>query len=134
MARYWAYIAPPSTATVLPSSACAAGDAPAATTVPAPFVAHRQGLAHPGGHAFIARSGTCAVTTGAPACPRPGGGHIGRTEQQADVRRVDGRGLDAHDDVVGGRGHGVSSVFEIHSSTGPAPARPAASARQCRYA
>ena len=29
MRRYWEYMAPPTMATVLPSSACAAGDAPA---------------------------------------------------------------------------------------------------------
>ena len=34
--RYCVYIAPPATPTVLPRSACAAGDDPAATTVPAP--------------------------------------------------------------------------------------------------
>jgi hypothetical protein len=58
MARYWAYIAPPITATVLPSSACAAGDAPACHHRARAFVAHRQGLAHAAGHAFMARSGT----------------------------------------------------------------------------
>src|SRR3954466_3671023 len=35
-ARYCAYIAPPATPTVLPRSFWAAGDDPAATTVPAP--------------------------------------------------------------------------------------------------
>jgi hypothetical protein len=36
MQRYCAYIAPPSTETVLPGSTCAASDEPAATTTPAP--------------------------------------------------------------------------------------------------
>src|SRR5262249_45484502 len=36
IARYWAYIAPPRMATVLPSSACAAGDDPALSATPAP--------------------------------------------------------------------------------------------------
>src|SRR5690242_16797747 len=36
MQRYCEYMAPPSTATVLPISACAAGDEPACTTTPAP--------------------------------------------------------------------------------------------------
>jgi hypothetical protein len=115
---------------------------------------------------FIAPLGHLgAVTTGRRRARDAGVAMSAGTEQQADVRRVDGRGLDAHDDLVGGRlgrrhlvqrnlqfavglderaqlqpgggqgmGHGVSSVFEIHSSTGPAPARPAALARQCRYA
>ena len=34
--RYWAYMAPPNPATVLPSSPWAVADVPAATTVPAP--------------------------------------------------------------------------------------------------
>src|SRR5204863_87467 len=36
MQRYCEYMAPPRIATVLPISACAAGDAPACTTTPAP--------------------------------------------------------------------------------------------------
>ena len=36
MQRYCEYMAPPRMATVLPSSACAAGEAPACTTTPAP--------------------------------------------------------------------------------------------------
>jgi hypothetical protein len=69
MARYWAYIAPPSTATVLPSSACAAGDAPAATTVPAPSLPTGRDWPTRAAMLFIARSGTCAVTTGRAGVP-----------------------------------------------------------------
>src|SRR6202453_5480908 len=36
IARYCEYIAPPAIPTIFPSRACAAGDDPAATTVPAP--------------------------------------------------------------------------------------------------
>jgi hypothetical protein len=34
--RYWEYMAPPITATVLPFSACASRESPVATTTPAP--------------------------------------------------------------------------------------------------
>ena len=69
MARYCAYIAPPSTATVLPSSACAVGDAPAATTVPAPSLPTGMDWPTRAAMLFIARSGTCAVTTGRAGVP-----------------------------------------------------------------
>src|SRR6267142_713750 len=42
--RYCVYIAPPATPTVRPRRACAAGDDPAATTMPAPSLPAGSGL------------------------------------------------------------------------------------------
>ena len=69
MARYWAYMAPPITATVLPSSACAAGDAPAATTRPAPSLPTGRLWPRRAAMAGMARSGMGAVATGRSAVP-----------------------------------------------------------------
>src|SRR5438105_3504581 len=60
MQRYCEYIAPPRMATVLPISACAAGDAPAWTTTPAPAcrtvgALSSAGMAVGGGHQGIHR-------------------------------------------------------------------------------
>ena len=69
MARYCWYIAPPSNATVLPSSACAALDAPAWTTTPAPSLPTGIDSSSRPAIAFIAPSGTRAVSTGSAAVP-----------------------------------------------------------------
>ena len=69
MQRYCAYIAPPSSATVLPSSACAAADEPACTTTPAPSLPTGIDSSSRPAMAFIAASGTRAVTTGRSAVP-----------------------------------------------------------------
>ena len=61
MVRYCAYIAPPSSATVLPSSACAAADEPAATTTPAPSLPTGSDWPARPAIARSARSGTRAV-------------------------------------------------------------------------
>ena len=68
-ARYCEYMAPPMAATILPSSACAAGDEPARTTTPAPSLP--TGIDWPSRPAIagMARSGTVAVTTGLCAVP-----------------------------------------------------------------
>ena len=68
-ARYCEYMAPPIAATVRPSSACAAGDAPAATTSPAPSLP--TGMLWPRRAAMLgmARSGMRAVATGRSAVP-----------------------------------------------------------------
>ena len=83
-ARYCPYIAPPAAATVLPTSACAASDEPAATTVPAPSLptgidtptlASIARIAAGGSGAMITgRSGVpvaTAAVTSAPASSRP---------------------------------------------------------------
>src|SRR5580698_4235745 len=62
--RYCAYMAPPAAATVLPSSACAAGDEPAATTTPAPSLPTGIGMLTRPAMARIAAAGSGAVTTG----------------------------------------------------------------------
>ena len=106
MVRYCEYIAPPSMATVLPSSACAAGEAPAATTTPAPSLPTGIDWSEPAGHApSCARSGTCAVTTGRRGAARwtLAVSHVGGAEQQAEVGGIDRRGLDAHQHFVGRR-------------------------------
>ena len=92
--RHWRHVRRSGTAstsprraapTVLPSSACAAADEPAATTVPAALVADRQRLAEPAGQApqpgrrdrcgddrvVAACRRTCAVLMSAPPNSRP---------------------------------------------------------------
>ena len=101
--RYCEYIAPPRTATVLPSSACAAAPLPAAITVPAPSLP--TGIDWPSrpAIAFIAASGIARGGDRALAAAAHGERRrVGGAEQQADVGRVDRRRLDAHDDLVGG--------------------------------
>src|SRR5271165_4549947 len=67
--RYCAYIAPPATATVLPSRACASADDPAATTVPAPSLPTGIGVPTRPARPRIAVSGIGAVSTGRCADP-----------------------------------------------------------------
>ena len=67
--RYCEYMAPPSTATVLPSSACAAADAPASTTTPAPSLPTGMEASSRPAMPFMAASGTRAVITGRSAVP-----------------------------------------------------------------
>ena len=69
MRRYCAYIAPPSTATVLPSSAWAAGELPAATTTPAPSLPTGMGSSRRPFMPRICASGTRAVITGRSGVP-----------------------------------------------------------------
>ena len=95
-----AYIAPPRMATVLPISALAA-PAPASTTTPAPSL--------PTGSDWLDAARPCAAELRrdlrgdarlvAGAGSRRGG-EVGRAEQQAEVGRVDRRGLDADQDLV----------------------------------
>src|ERR1700686_4327831 len=67
--RYWAYMAPPATATVLPSRAPAPADEPAATTVPEPSLPTGIGMPPRAFAARTAASGSGAVTTGRSAEP-----------------------------------------------------------------
>src|SRR5882757_5939198 len=62
--RYCEYIAPPAMPTVLPRRAWAAGDDPAATTVPAPSLPTGSDLSSRTANAFRAPSPSGAVTTG----------------------------------------------------------------------
>src|SRR3981081_2880905 len=62
--RYCAYIAPPIMATVLPISAFAASDDPVLITTPAPSLPTGIDSSSRAAIAFIAASGTFAVTTG----------------------------------------------------------------------
>src|ERR1700680_4260498 len=62
--RYCAYIAPPIIATVLPISALAASDEPVLITTPAPSLPTGIDSSSRAAIAFIAASGTFAVTTG----------------------------------------------------------------------
>ncbi len=63
------------------------------------FVAHRHGLVDAPGHGphELLRHGGRHHGAGR----RLGGGHVGGAQQQAEVRGVDGRTLDAHQDLVG---------------------------------
>src|SRR5438046_5367564 len=70
MQRYCEYIAPPRMATVLPISACAAGDVPAWTTTPAPSLPTGSDCSRRPAIAFVAAGGMLAVTTGSCAVPR----------------------------------------------------------------
>ena len=69
MQRYCAYIAPPMIATVLPSRACAAGEAPAVTTMPAPSLPTGIDWSARPAMAFMNLSGMRAVSTGRAAVP-----------------------------------------------------------------
>src|SRR5450759_5490106 len=67
--RYCEYIAPPIMATVLPISAFAASDDPVLITTPAPSLPTGMDSSSRPAMAFIAASGTFAVTTGASLVP-----------------------------------------------------------------
>src|SRR5258708_32885731 len=67
--RYCEYIPPPAAATTLPGRAWAAGDPPAATTVPAPSLPTGTGVPTRPARPRIAASGMGAGTTGRPADP-----------------------------------------------------------------
>src|SRR6266481_4618242 len=64
MQRYCAYMAPPRIATVFPISACAAGDAPAWTTTPAPSLPTGNDCSKRPAIAFITAGEMLAVTAG----------------------------------------------------------------------
>ena len=117
MQRYCAYIAPPMIATVLPSSACAAGEAPALTTVPAPSLPTGSDWSARPAMAFMNLSGMRALSHRALGRARHlHRAHVGGAEQQAQVGGVDRRGLDAHQHLVGGRlgnRHVVQRDFEF---------------------
>ena len=68
-ARYCEYIAPPAIATVFPMRAWAAGDDPAATTVPAPSLPTGSDLSSRADSAPRAASSIEAVTTGRSGVP-----------------------------------------------------------------
>src|SRR5262245_57286981 len=63
MQRYCAYIEPPRIATVLPMSACAAGDEPAWTTTPAPSLPTGSDCSRRPASALITAGEMLAVTT-----------------------------------------------------------------------
>ena len=67
--RYCAYISPPRPATILPSSACAAGEEPAFTTTPAPSLPTGIDWSIRAAIARIAGAGTFAVITGRSLVP-----------------------------------------------------------------
>lgn len=67
--RYCEYIPPPAAATILPFSACAAGDAPAAMTSPAPSFPTGSDCPTRPAIARIAFSGIAADTTGSLGVP-----------------------------------------------------------------
>src|SRR5438093_8579540 len=69
MQRYCEYMAPPRIATVLPISACAAGDAPACTTTPAPSLPTGNDCSTRPAIAFITAGEMLAVTAGLSAVP-----------------------------------------------------------------
>src|SRR5437899_12908608 len=69
MQRYCEYMAPPRIATVLPISACPAGDAPACTTTPAPSLPTGSDCSSRPAIASITAAGMVAVTAGLPAVP-----------------------------------------------------------------
>ena len=86
MQRYCAYIAPPSTATVLPSKACAAADETRSHHYARTFIANRQRLAHPRGHAFHGPLGNLCGHNRAGCCAGEfGSADVGRTKQQTNV-------------------------------------------------
>ncbi len=67
--RYWAYMAPPATATTLPRSARAAGESPQATTVPAPSLPAGRDRPIRAAAARAAAAGSGTVTTGRSVVP-----------------------------------------------------------------
>src|SRR5258708_12898607 len=69
--RYCVYMAPPATATTLPSRARAASEAPAATTVPAPSLPAGRDCPTLAVAARAAAAGRGAATTGRPGVPPP---------------------------------------------------------------
>ena len=104
--RYCEYIAPPAIPTVLPSSACAAEDWPAATTVPAPSLPTGSGLSiraespasapGPNDAVTVGRSGvpvTVAVVISAPGMSTPkSDGLIGEASTRTNTSLVAGVG------------------------------------------
>src|SRR5437899_11569923 len=69
MQRYCEYMGPPRIATVLPISACAAGDAPACTTTPAPSLPTGSDCSRRPAIAFITAGEMVAVTAALTAVP-----------------------------------------------------------------
>ena len=68
-----------------------------------PFVAHRQRLPQPTGHALHGSGRNLHADHRMGGRVRQfGGGNVTRTKQQANVRRVDGRGFYAHHHFIGG--------------------------------
>src|SRR5262250_2170640 len=67
--RYCEYIAPPKSATVRPSNACASADDPASTTTPAPSLPTGTEWPTRPATAFMRSFGICAVTRGAVDVP-----------------------------------------------------------------
>jgi len=100
--RYCAYMPPPATATILPSSACAAGEEPAATTVPCALVAGRQRLAGPcrGGPHRPGRQRRGDHRPVRRARRRRPGSRPAPAMSRAEVGRVDRGRLDADDHLV----------------------------------
>ena len=98
--RYCAYIPPPpSTATVLPSRACAVGRRAGRDDRAGAFVAGRHRLVERAAIDFIAAARDRRGQTGA-RVPDLRRVHVGGAEDEADVRRVDRRRLDADQHLV----------------------------------
>src|SRR6476620_1956246 len=107
--RYWEYIPPPAMPTAFPSKACAAGDEPAATTVPAPSLPTGSALSTraespasapgPIGAVTVGRSGvpaTVAADMSAPAISTPrSDGLIGDASTRTSTSLAAGTGTGA---------------------------------------
>src|SRR5215468_14272 len=99
--RYCEYIAPPIIDTVFPIMACAAGDEPAATTTPAPSLPTGSDSSNRAASIGITSRTIFAVTTGRSGVPPMRAVAGSGRQQQADIRRVERRRLDAHEHLVG---------------------------------
>ena len=100
-ARYCEYMAPPIIPTVRPINACAPGSLPAATTTPAPSLPTGSEAPTRVFTAPMSLSGIVAVITGRSSVPDACAvRHVGNTEQQTEVRRIDRSSLDAHQNLV----------------------------------
>src|SRR3954447_11163837 len=115
--RYCAYIAPPIIATVLPSSACAASDDPALMTTPAPSLPTAIDLSSRPAMAFIAPSGTFAVTTAASPVPEA----LAVDMSAAPTRRPRSEGLigeaSTRTRISSAEGSGIGTLASDNSSS-----------------
>ena len=99
--RYWEYISPPTTLTVLPINACAASEPPAATTTPAPSLPTASDCPSRAFCIAMAPRPTGAVTTGrVGASAEFRARHIGHAEEQTEIGWIDRGCFHAHQNVI----------------------------------
>jgi hypothetical protein len=127
------YIAPSSRPSVLPSSACADVDEPATTTLPAPSFPTRERVADTPGKPsqHFGRDRRRHSRRLARGCERRRC-HVGPTEQQSEVRRIDRCRIDTYDHVAVTRRRDVDRLQRQVATCHPPPRGNAAAVQWTR--